>query len=98
MRLPVYFSGMRTYFAVTAALAVLLVVILMRSDSAGAVAEATVLLELLTPLPLLLVSAGLLQSDSCLSLIAARPVRLGHLLLATQLNEWFHCRFGLDRQ
>ena len=82
MRLPVYFSGVRSYFAVTTALAVLLLVVLLRSDSADAAAEATVLLELLTPLPLLLISAGLLQSDPALSLIATRPVPLGHLLLA----------------
>ena len=81
MRLPVYFTGVRTYFAVTTALAVFVVLLLIRPDSAG-VAEATVFLELLTPLPLLLVSAGLLQRDSALSLIAACQVNLNSLLLA----------------
>lgn len=81
MTLPVYFAGVRTYFALTTTLAALLIVLLLRLDGGGA-AEVRVLLELLTPLPLLVVSAGLLQRDAALSLVAACQVRLGRLLIA----------------
>lgn len=82
MKLPVYFNGVRTHAAVSAAIAALLLPVLLRPDSGGVTAETRILLELATPLPLLLVSAGLLQSDSGLALLAVKPVRLASLLLA----------------
>lgn len=80
MTAPVYFTGVRAYFVVTTALAGVLALILLRPD--GSAAEARVLLELLTPLPLVLVSAGLLQSDTALALIVATRTRISSLLVA----------------
>lgn len=80
MRAPVYFPGVRAYFVITTVTAALLVLILLRPD--GSSAEAAVLLELLTPLPLVLVSAGLMQGDAALALVAASRTRLSSLLVA----------------
>lgn len=77
-----YFPGARAYGVTVACLTVLLVAVLLRPDSGGVAVEARVLLEVVVPLPLLLVSAGLLQADPALSLLAVKPVRLGSLLLA----------------
>lgn len=77
-----YFPGVRAYGVTVGCLAALLTAIVARPDSAGVVAEARVLLELLVPLPLVLVSAGLLQADPALRLLAAQPVQLGGLLMA----------------
>jgi len=65
---------------ITTVTAALLVLVILRPD--GSAGEAAVLLELLTPLPLLLVSAGLLQSDTALALVAASRTRLSSLLVA----------------
>jgi len=70
------------YGVTVACLTALLVAILLRPDGAGTAVEARVLLEVVVPLPLLLVSAGLLQADPALGLVAVKPVRLGGLLLA----------------
>lgn len=80
MTAPVYFTGARTYFVFTTVLAVALALIVLRPD--GSAAEARVLLELLTPLPLVLVSAGLLQGDVALPLIVATRTRISSLLVA----------------
>lgn len=80
MRAPVYFPGVRAYFVITTVTAALLVLVILRPD--GSAGEAAVLLELLTPLPLVLVSAGLLQSDTALALVAASRTRLSSLLVA----------------
>jgi len=80
VRAPVYFPGVRAYFVITTVTAALLVLVILRPD--GSAGEAAVLLELLTPLPLLLVSAGLLQSDTALALVAASRTRLSSLLVA----------------
>jgi len=82
MKLPVYFPGARTYALTITGLSVALLLILARPDTAGAVNEAKLLLELLAPFPLAVVGAGLLLSDPAVTLLAASPVRLERLVLA----------------
>ena len=80
MRAPVYFPGVRAYFVITTVTAALLALVLLRPDRSSG--EAAVLLELVAPLPLVVVSAGLLQGDASLALIAASRTRLSSLLVA----------------
>ena len=80
MRAPVYFPGVRAYFVITTVTAALLALGLLRPDRSSG--EAAVLLELVAPLPLVVVSAGLLQGDASLALIAASRTRLSSLLVA----------------
>lgn len=81
-RLPVFFPGARTYAIMVACLAVVLVAVIARPGNEEVLNEARALLEVLVPMPLFLISSGLLQADPALLSVAAKPVRLEQLLLA----------------
>lgn len=84
-RLPVFFPGARTYAIMVACLAVALVAVSARPGNEEVLNEARALLEVLVPMPLFLVSSGLLHADPALLSVAAKPVRLEQILLARWL-------------
>lgn len=80
-----YFAGARTYALGTVGLALVLAATTAHAAKADDLLTLRTLLEVVTPLPLVVVSAGLLQSDPSLSAVAVKPTRLEVVLVARWL-------------
>ncbi|MBX3144911.1 MAG: hypothetical protein KF813_14215 [Trueperaceae bacterium] len=82
MRAPVYFSGVKAYALSTAALALLLYAVALQAAKTEDLLTLRTLLEVVAPLPLVLISAGLIQADPSLPAVAAKPTRLELVMVA----------------